>query len=245
MLQVLTGEDGIVDTVQGGVPGMRIGVADTWRTGHPATDELFEEAVQRLGPAGAEVVRVSPPAPPPSVEADEFMVLLCELKDSMDAYLPTRGPNGPQSLEEVIAHEDAYADVEQPWFGHDLFERAAESGGCRGDSYHSARRRNLAWAIQTCLEPVFATIDVLVAPTFGPAWKSDLILGGHPAQAAPTTTAPSIAGWPIATVPMGLVSGLPVGFGVIGRPGSEARLLAVGAAVESGARPAWLDPSRG
>jgi amidase len=220
-------------------------VADGWGTSHPATDELFEEAVHRITSAGAEVVRVSPAVPTEEVEDDELTVLLCELKTSMDLYLPTRGSGGPQSLAEAIAHEDGHRDVEQPWFGHDLFERAVQLGGCDSDVYRAARARNLAWALETCLEPAMAGIDVLVAPTYGPAWKSDLVLGGHPAAAAPTTKPPAIAGWPIATVPMGLVAGLPVGLGLVGRPGTEAELLAVGAAVERPRPPSWGTPSRG
>lgn len=245
MLEVLSARNDIVARVERGIAGRRVGVADGWRTGHPATDQLFEEAVDRIRSAGAEVVRVSPAVPSEQVEDDELTVLLCELKTSMDRYLPSRGPGGPQSLVEVIAHEDGHRDVEQRWFGHDLFERAVQLGGCDTDVYLTARARNRAWALETCLEPAMAGVDALVAPTYGPAWKSDLVLGGHPAAAAPTTKAPAIAGWPIATVPMGLVSGLPVGLGIVGRPGAEANLLALGAAVECPQRPNWAPPVRG
>ena len=74
---------------------------------------------------------------------------------------------------------------------------------------------------------------MLIAPTYGPAWKSDLALGDHVGAASPITKAPSMAGWPIATAPMGLVDGLPVGLGAVGRPGSEG--LVVGAVPGSGA----------
>jgi len=245
ILEILCVQRGIGARLQRGITGLRVGVADAWRTSHPATDELFEESVDRIRSAGAEVVYVSAAVPSPEVYEDELIVLLCELKSSMDAYLPTRGPGGPQSLAEVIVHEDTQKDKEQKWFGHDLFERAVELGGCDNDSYRAARARNLEWAITTCLEPAMDAVAVLVAPTYGPAWKSDLVLGGHPAAAAPTTTAVSIAGWPIATVPMGLVSGLPVGMGIVGRPGVEADLLAVGSVVERPQRPAWTAPHRG
>jgi amidase len=245
LLEVLSAQDGIAARLERGISGCRVGVAEGWGTGHPATDELFEQALDRIRSAGAEVVKVPAAAPSPEVEEDELVVLLCELRTSLDHYLPDRGSGGPQSLAEVIAHEDAHREVEQPWFGHDLFERAVELGGCDTDEYRAARARNLKWALETCLEPAMQDIEVLVAPTYGPAWKSDLVLGGHPAAAAPTTKAPAIAGWPIATVPMGLISGLPVGMGVVGRPGSEADLLAVGAAVELPARPAWATPRRG
>jgi Asp-tRNA(Asn)/Glu-tRNA(Gln) amidotransferase A subunit family amidase len=103
----------------------------------------------------------------------------------------------------------------------------------------------VAWAVETCLAPALSEVDVLVAPTYGPAWKSDLVLGGHPALASPITMAPAIAGWPIATAPMGLVEGLPVGMGAVGRPGSEALLLAVCRSIEQPARPGWAAPGRG
>ncbi|HET6965686.1 MAG TPA: amidase family protein [Acidimicrobiales bacterium] len=245
LLEVLCGRTGVVERLERPITGLRVGVATTWRTGHPATDALFEEAVEVIRRAGAHVVEVSPAVPSAEAEEDELTVLLCELKDELDRYLPTRGSAGPQSLAEVVAHEDAERAVEQPWFGHDLFELALEWGGTDTDRYREARGRNLAWALEGCLEPALEGLDLLVAPTYGPAWKSDLILGGHPAAAAPTTMAPAIAGWPIATVPMGLASGLPVGLGLVGRPGSEADLLALAAAVEQPSRPAWAAPERG
>lgn len=245
LLEVVSGRAGVVERVSRGVSGLRVGVATTWRTGHPATDALFVQVLDSLDGTGVATTSVAPAVPGPEEERDELTVLLCELKDELDRYLPTRGERGPQSLAEVVAHEDAYAEIEQPWFGHDLFERALEWGGCDTDRYREARSRNLAWALDTCLEPAMEGIDVLVAPTYGPAWKSDLVLGGHPAAAAPTTVAPAIAGWPVATVPMGLVAGLPVGFGLVGRPGSEAELLALGALIEAPTRPAWASPQRG
>jgi amidase len=245
LLTVLSAQSGLAARVEQGISGLHVGVADGWRTGHPATDDLFDRAVDRVRSAGADVRIISIPSPSEETEEDELVVLLCELKTSLDRYLPGRGPQGPQSLAEVIAHENDNQAVEQQWFGHDLFERAVELGGCDTDAYRGARARNLAWALESCLEPAMKSIDVLVAPTYGPAWKSDLVLGGHPAAAAPTTKAPAMAGWPIATVPMGLVAGLPVGMGLVGRPGTEADLLAVGAAVELPERPTWTAPRRG
>jgi amidase len=245
LLEVLSDTPGILDRVRQGADGVRVGVARTWRTGHPATDDLFDETAARLAAAGAVVGDVAAAAPGPDEEEDELTVMLGELFDGLAAYLPTRGPGGPQNLAEVIAHEKAHASVELVHFGHDLFERAVELGGRQSAPYREARARNLAWAVETCLTPALAGLDVLVAPTYGPAWKSDLVLGGHPALASPVTMPAAIAGWPIATAPMGLVEGLPVGLGAIGRPGSEAQLLAVCRAVERPARPAWRLPARG
>ena len=153
---------------------------------------------------------------------------------------------GAQDLAQVVAHEERHAVTELVHFGHDLFERALQLGGTNTDIYRAARSRNLEWALRTCLEPAFTHCDVLVGPTYAPAWKSDLALGDHHmAGVASITMAPAIAGWPIATAPMGLADGLPVGLGAVGRPGSEALLLAVCRAVEQPSRPTWRLPVRG
>jgi amidase len=244
MLEVLAGSAGVLERVRQGIGELTVGVARTWRTGHPATDALFDESVERARAAGASLKDVEPPSPSDEQEEDELVVLLCELFDGLAAYLPIRGKDGPQSLPEVIAHERARADVELPHFGHDLFERAAELGGTDTDTYREARKRNLSWAVDVCLSPAMNGIDVLLAPTYGPAWKTDLSLGDNTAAASAVTRAPAIAGWPIATTPMGLVDGLPVGMGAVGRPGSEALLLAVCAVIQQPSRPTWRLPSR-
>jgi amidase len=106
------------------------------------------------------------------------------------------------------------------------------------------------------LAPAFATAgapDVIVAPAYTPAWKSDLVLGDHPGAGGHVTTAAAIAGWPVLCVPMGLVAGLPVGMALVGRPNSEHRLLAIGHAIEAtlalttdaGWRPAWRAAAAG
>jgi aspartyl-tRNA(Asn)/glutamyl-tRNA(Gln) amidotransferase subunit A len=66
------------------------------------------------------------------------------------------------------------------------------------------------------------------------------------------TTPPAIVGWPIASVPIGLVGGLPVGLAMIARPGREwalveaaRRVETVIAATDPLPAPAWKRPERG
>lgn len=245
LLEVLTGRQGALERARRGIEGLRVAVARTWRTGHPGTDDLFDEKVDTIVKAGALVHDVTAALPSPDQNNDELTVMLCELFDGLAAYLPTRGPQGPQDLAGVIAHEDRNASTELAYFGHDLFERAVALGGRGTRAYREARARNLAWAVRSCLEPALAGADVLIAPTYGPAWKSDLVLGLHPPTASGITMAPAIAGWPVATAPMGLVGGLPVGLGAVGRPGAEAELLAVCRTVEQFELPSWQPPRRG
>jgi len=64
----------------------------------------------------------------------------------------------------------------------------------------------------------------------GPAWVIDPIAGDH--VSGGSSTVPAVAGSPSVTVPMGFVHGLPVGLLFMGRPWSEARLLALAYAFE-------------
>ena len=62
---------------------------------------------------------------------------------------------------------------------------------------------------------------------------NDLVLGDPAGPGGDCTTAPAIAGYPIISVPIGFVHGLPVGLGVTGPAGSEALLLRMARACEA------------
>ena len=169
-----------------------------------------------------------------SIDADELTVLLCEMFDDLSAFLSRRGGDGPLTLAECIEFENAHRDVELPFFGHEFFDQSLASGGRAGEKYAEARARNLDWAVDQCLTPALSEVDCYIAPCYSPAWKNDLVGGGSgSAHWSQITQAPAIAGWPIATVPMGVVDGLPVGLSIVGRPGNEATMLAVASGFES------------
>jgi amidase len=227
-------------------------VATNWRTGHPKTDALFDEVVETLRRGGLSVTGREVAQPDNQVFQDEGTVLLSELFDDLGAYLADRPGEGVRSLADVVAYEDAHAEVELVYFGHEQFVTAMGTGGRAGEQYEAARTRNLTWAVETCLSPALDGVDVLLAPAYGPSWKSDLLHGGLTGASSPVTMAPAIAGWPIIGVPFGLVDELPVGLALVGRPHSEWLLLDAARRVEDllrtpgrPARPQWRAPSRG
>lgn len=237
------------------LPDVRLGAAEAWLTGHPATDELFHATLDRLRSGGAEISVAIVPSPE-AIAVDELTVLLAELRDDLGAYLAARAGNGPRSLADVVAFNREHASSELSHFGQDLLEESLASGGRAAPAYAEARARCLRWAVAECLEPSLAAgraPELLVAPAYAPAWKSDLVAGDHSEGGGSASSAPSIAGWPVLCLPLGLVAGLPVGMVLIGRPHCEARLLAVGHAVEAcldlrsgdAFMPTWAPAARG
>ncbi len=254
LYEVLTGRSDVVDRVEQGPDDLAIGVAVNLLTHHAPTDQLFQNLVAQASAQGFNLTEISVVESTPEVHTDELTVLLCEMSDDLGAFLARRGGDGPQSLPEVIDHENANAEVELAYFGHEFLEQAVATGGRAAPHYHEARDRNVAWATTTCLEPALRDVDCFIAPCYSPAWKNDLTLGGSgSARWSEVTLAAAIAGWPIATVPMGVIDGLPVGLSIVGRPSSEGVLLCVAHAFEKLVGPeitehlipSFLPPQRG
>lgn len=214
--------------------GKRIGVLRQAMGRHPALDAATEAALEALRKAGAEVVDVTVPTWGQWGQA-EFEVLLYEFKAGLDDYLRTsRAPVA--SLEALIAWNEAHADAAMPFFGQDLLLQAQAKPGLDDKAYLEARDTARRLASDEGLLALLdgQKLDALVAPTTGPAWPTDHVLGDHFVSAGYGMAA--VAGTPSLTVPMGEASGLPLGLAFLGRPYSEAQLLALGYAFEQATR---------
>jgi len=234
------------------LPTPRLVEATTWITGHIATDNLFKEFVEALRESGMSIAER--PFETPGLEQgnDEQYALLCEFYDDLGSYLRTRAGEGVRSIEDVIDFENANADIEHRYSSHEHFLAAKATGGMQAPDYAERRERVTRWAIDTSLEPGLAQDDIIISPAYAPAWKSDLVLGDPSVWFNPGISVSAIAGWPILTIPFGLLQGLPLGLTLIGRPSSEWSLLAIGEQIEAVAgqrgwtgRPDWSRSIRG
>jgi amidase len=263
LLDVLAGVEGAYSTVctdeiaAGGLAGLRIGVARGYFTGHPSTDQVVEAALVLLSGAGAELVDPADVPVLPAYDAgqDELTVLLTEIHHDLDAYLATRTDGSPRTLEQLISFNAAHADQELTWFGQEFFELAVQTGGLDDPDYLAARKRGLLAAGTDGIDATLHrhVVDLLIAPAYGPAWKSDLANGDPRDVGSKCTAAPAVAGYPIVCLPGGFVQGLPVGIALLGAARSEETLIRVAHVLErvldlapSGAlEPAFAPPRAG
>jgi amidase len=213
--------------------GLRIGVPREMFWGYSsAADEAAEAALAALARAGAVIVdNTDLPTFDESVSDAELLVLLAELRDGMASYLPTRGPEGPQNLRDIVAFNVEHADVELQYFGQQFFEQALEGPDVTSAEYAAARRECLKHG-RDGIDAVLKRhqLDALVTPSYAPAVPIDLVNPEH--HPGSCTQPAAMAGYPLVTVPSGLVLGLPVAISFWGTAASERTLIRIAHAYE-------------
>jgi amidase len=217
--------------------GRRLGVPGYAAKLTSAVDAVFAEALALLRAEGAEVVEVSGYEPPEDLGRNEFTVLLCDLKADLNAYLATTPiAVKARTLADVIAF-NAATPRETLLFGQDTFERAEATLGPGDPAYAKARAECLRATRAEGIDRLLGEhrLDALIAPSYAPAPRVDVVSGDFRIGRSPGRLA-AIAGYPHLTVPMGQVRGLPVGLSFMGPAWSEASLLAMGHAFEAAAQ---------
>ncbi len=213
--------------------GKRLGVLRYAAQLQPESDALFNATLKQLQSAGADVVEINDFTPDKTLKLDEGVVLFTELRADLNAYLAsTPSTVKTRTLADLIAF-NATTPREMALFGQDEFEGAEKTSGLADPGYMTARARSQKAAGEQGIDALITRyqVDALVAPSYGPAWFSDVTGGSH--GGGKISSLAAVAGYPNLTVPMGQVLGLPVGFAFVGPAWSEARLLALGAAFEA------------
>jgi amidase len=213
--------------------GIRIGVARNYFGFHDGVDEVMNLALDALRRKGAVLVDPCDLPNMDKVGEAENEVMLYELKASLNAYLAWLGPKAPvRTLKEIIAFNEKNRKTEMPYFGQDRFLKAEAKGPLTSKDYLDAlekcRRLTRTEGIDAVMNK--HNVEALVAPSEGPAWLTDLVVGDRILSSS--TTAAAVAGYPSITVPAGNVFGLPVGISFFGRAWSEPSLLRIAYAFE-------------
>lgn len=215
--------------------------------------QLFEAALEVLAAQGAELVEV-PNSIFVNLWPEMIVVLSHEFKQDINTYLAgTPMKVKTRTLADLV--EFNATDPRESMHSQD-YQIGAQgtTGGRESLDYirteNSAKRKAREEGIDLALSTY--NVSALVVPT---ASRADLIApdGSYqyrkldagltgPAPLPSATTYASVAGYPILTVPMGLVDGLPVGLSFLGPAWSEQLLLSLGYAYEQAA-PARVLPT--
>jgi amidase len=215
-----------------GLKGKRIG----WYKGptgkHYKVDTVMKQTVEYLKNQGVEIVDVDS-FTDVSVGDMSFEVMLFEFKDGLNKYFASAPDSKVNSLEELIEFNKTDS-VELMFFNQGLLYMAEEKGDLNTPEYKVALTNMQKAMREDGIDRIMDKydLDALIAPTGGPAWKTDHVNGDayHVGSSSPA----AIAGYPNITVPMGFIDGLPVGVSFFGRAWSEPVLIEIAYAYEQG-----------
>lgn len=227
---------------RGEVAGLRVGVVkELGGEGfQPGVQQRFDEAVELLAKAGAEVVEISCPSFVHGIAA-YYLVMPSEVSSNLARFDAMRygvrvapdGVDGPSAEQVMAVSRDA-------GFGDEVKRRIilgtyALSSGYYDAYYGSAQK--VRTLVARDFAAAFEQVDVLVSPTAPTtAWrlgeKSEDPLAMYLEDVA--TIPANLAGVPGLSLPVGLASdtGLPVGVQVLAPAQADDRLYNVGAALE-------------
>ncbi len=234
----------------GDLSGLKVGViselaGDGWQ---PGVMSRFDESVQLLVEAGAEVVEVSCPNFVHALAA-YYLILPAEASSNLAKFDAMRyglrvTPEGNPSAEDVMrATRDA-------GFGDEVKRRIIIGTYALSSGYYDAyygQAQRVRTLIARDFAAAFEQVDVLVSPTapttaFKLGEKLDDPMAMYMNDLA--TIPANLAGVPGISVPSGLADedGLPAGFQVLAPVLADDRLYRVGAALEARLVKAWGGP---
>jgi len=239
----------------GDVSGVRIGVVrelsgDGYQAG---VRQRFDEAVQLLVQAGAEVVEVSCPSFVHALAA-YYLIMPSEASSNLARFDAMR--YGMRVLPDGVANpsaEEVMRATRDAGFGAEVKRRIILGTYALSSGYYDAyygQAQKVRTLISRDFEAAFAQADVLVSPTapttaFPIGEKLDDPVAMYLNDIA--TIPANLSGVPGLSLPAGLApeDGLPVGFQVLAPALADDRLYRVGAALEALLEKEWGGPLLG
>ncbi|MDO5633997.1 MAG: Asp-tRNA(Asn)/Glu-tRNA(Gln) amidotransferase subunit GatA [Micrococcus sp.] len=223
----------------GSLAGVKIGlITDLGMDGyHPGMRAAFEERVGQLREAGAEIVELTCPHFAAALGA-YYLIMPSEVSSNLARYDGVRYgnrvvPHAGGTIEQVMGATRAAG------FGAEVKRRIilgtyALSAGYYDAYYGSAQK--VRTLVQQDFAAAFEQVDVLLTPSsprmafeFGEQTEDPVTMYLNDF----TTIPANLAGVPGMSVPGGVVEGLPWGLQLLAPAREDARLYAVGAAVEA------------
>lgn len=220
----------------GSLAGTRVGVMRFSQGSNADILDRFNAALAVLEAQGATLVDIDEFSPDAeNFWGDALSVLQYEFKHTLNEYLAsTPDTVTTRTLAELIAFNEANADIELALFDQSLFIASEEKGAISDEAYTAARDSVQRASREAGIDRLLADYDVqmLVSPSGPVSPRVDPINGDTwPAWAGAGYLA-AIAGYPHITVPMGDVHGVPIGFSIMSGKDLDADVLSWGYAYE-------------
>jgi amidase len=213
--------------------GSRIGVMRFLSGYTPETQALFERALTVLAAQGAQLIDITG-FKFEDLGPHDRLLLSTDFKQDLNAYLAkTSALVKVRTLSDVIEF-NRHEPREMVLFPQDALEEAEATIGFGDPEYKQilelSQRTRGPEGIDKLLRE--NNVVALVQPTFEPPSLIDLATHLRSSGGPSAVGVPAVAGYPHLTVPMGDVSGLPVGLSFVGPKWSEQLLLSLGYAYE-------------
>jgi amidase len=223
--------------------GVRLGVLRGTLDYNKTIEPVYNAALEVMRAQGAELVEI-PPELLEDLTQEQLTVLYYEFKQDLNNYLAQTPPEvTTRSLAELIAFNES--DPRENMHDQDIFYAAQATTGYDAKEYIEARATGLRNATTEGIDKFLADYDVSALLSLSKGPGAELVpdgtiyehfitkretKGSKPPHA---TTYAAIAGYPMLSVPMGLLeNGMPVGISFIGPAWSEQMLLSLGYAYE-------------
>ncbi len=218
-----------------GFSDIKIGVVRAY-TGHEKTiDKAFNDAVQILQKAGAELVDVSDAVSIDGLGQLEITRLLADMKADMSEYLKSAPDTVKvRNMGDIIAFNKANKETEMEYFKQEFLLLAERSPALASVEYQKINSEIKKLLSEKGIEAILEKnkLDILVAPSFGVAG----LLMQERKSATPKQPGSSqlsaMAGLPAITVPMAIIEGLPIGISFMAGKNSEPLLIRTAAGFE-------------
>jgi len=214
-----------------GLSGKRIGVIRSYYGAdeNPDVEEVLAQSIDALKAQGAIIVD-NILLDTEGMDEAEGIVLDYEFKADLAAYFERSGAPF-KTLADIIAFNAANAATVMPIFGQERMLAAEEAGTLAEQTYLDALAASKQIS-RSAIDGALAEhqLDALIAPTNGPAWKTDHVNGDSFHVSSSSYAA--VSGYPNVTVPAGFVAGLPIGLSFIGSMHADKALIEIAYAFE-------------
>jgi amidase len=210
----------------------RVGVIKNYFGINPDVDKKITQAIALMSNAGASTIDIDIESSGKFDDA-EYEVLLYEFKAGLNRYLSGCSlKSSVKSLSDLIEYNNINTNKIMPWFKQDILELANKKGPLTDRKYRHALSKSKKLSGPKGIAVVMDkhNLDVLAAPSGGPAWKTDWINGDHYSLGSSSYAA--VSGYPNITVPAGFVHGLPIGISFFGKAYSDIKIIKIAAVYE-------------